>query len=305
MRSANSLVFLAALPLLASQPALADDEVNALGPASPWVMDYAADSCSLRREFGTGDDRVILKLEQFAPDRDEMQITVAGPNMRWRNPNAPGSPTIRFIPDVEPIETGTPLNVAMADDWKGIVFFSSLMIAPATASGLEGGALQAFLAGFDRPARERGITAIEIRNGLVDDLQLQTGSLASPMGAMRTCLDELVTHWGLDAEVQRTLRQRVEPLDFDTWGTAIWRSYPRAMWQRGQQALLRIRLSITAEGDPSGCFTQLRVGEEDFERRACEILMARARFSPAIDAQGNAIASYYLMILSYRQSGPI
>lgn len=304
MRGSRLIGIAAVLTVLVPQPVIADDEVITLAPGSPWVMDYADDSCSLRREFGNADDRVILKLEQFAPDRDEMQITVAGPRMQWRNRRASGEPAIRYIPDAEPAAIVTPLNITMANDWRGIAFFSSLMIAPAAASGLEGEALQAFVRGFDRPPRERSVTALEIRNGLVDDLVLQTGSLGPPMVAMRACLDELLTHWGVDAAAHRGMRQPVAPVDSDGWGSAVWRSYPRAMAERGEQALVRIRLSISADGHPTDCHTQLRVGDEEFSRRACEILMGRARFSPAIDAQGNPIASYYLMILSFRQTGP-
>lgn len=301
MRGKSIVSFGALAGLLVGQPAYADDDSLSFVPASPWVMDYANDSCGLRREFASGDQRVILKIEQFAPNRDDLQITVAGPRMRWRNPRAPGNATLRFVPDAQAIDIGTPLNITLAGSQPGIVFLSSLMIGPVTSSGLEGEALRTFYAGYDRQARERAVTALEIHNGLVDDLVLQTGSLGPPMGAMRTCLDELLTHWGLDAVAHRDLRREVAPVDFDSWSRAIWRSYPRDMWERGEQALLRIRLIVNAEGRPDSCHTQQRIGQEEFDRQACEIIMGRARFSPAIDAHGNPVASYFLFILPFRQ----
>lgn len=287
------------LAMLAAQPAAAEDELLTLAPASAWAMDYADDSCALRREFGTGNGRVVLEIEQFAPGRVDMQFTVVGPSLHWRNRFAPGETTLRFVPDMQASPVDGEANISPAPDWHGITFVTSFLTAPILEAGIAPEGQSAWVATFEQPARERQVTALEIRNGTVEDLHLQTGSMGPPMAAMRTCLDELLTHWGIDAEAHRNLRQPVQAIDWQRWVRRVQDVYPSDLAGQGQQAIMRIRLDVTPEGRASGCHMQARVGHEEFERTACDILLNQARFSPALDANGNAIASYHLLRISY------
>ncbi len=150
-----------------------------------------------------------------------------------------------------------------------------------------------------REERESQVTGILIERAFGDGVFLRTGSLHAPMKAMRTCLDELLSHWGIDVEAHQSLTREVEPLDFEAWARKMQEDYPTRMLQQGYQGYVRTRLDVSAEGDVTGCHHQSQVSNEAFERSACNNLM-RAEFRPALDANGEAIPSYYQIAVAYR-----
>ncbi|MDT0575807.1 hypothetical protein RM533_06370 [Croceicoccus sp. F390] len=53
------------LSLAAFTPAAALERT--LAPSTTWVASYEDDSCVLARQFGTGKDQVVVRLERFGP----------------------------------------------------------------------------------------------------------------------------------------------------------------------------------------------------------------------------------------------
>jgi hypothetical protein len=131
-------------------------------------------------------------------------------------------------------------------------------------------------------------------------LLLRTGSLRAPMNAMRTCLDELYSHWGIDVQAHKTLSRPAIPLDYARIVREITETYPASMLWGGNQGSLRVRLDVAADGKPIGCHMQVQYNEEAFERVACEKLMRYALFDPALDKDGRPIASFYLVTIQYQ-----
>lgn len=151
----------------------------------------------------------------------------------------------------------------------------------------------------DLRARSEGsITGIHVNNAFDEAVFLRTGELHAPMEAMRSCLDELLTHWGIDAEAHQSLSRQVEPVDFRNWARRVQEHYPYQMLSRGMQGYLRTRLEVSTDGEVTGCHLQTEVNNDEFERVACDNLM-RAKFDPALDAQGQPIDSYYLISVVY------
>ena len=132
------------------------------------------------------------------------------------------------------------------------------------------------------------------------DLRLRTGEMHRPMEAMRACFDELLTHWELDAEAQRTLSRRVAPVGMASWVPRIQASYPSNL--QGQGGRIRIWLVVGPEGKPMSCSVQLHISHTSFEEAACAAAMRHARFEPALDAQGSPIASYYGLTLVFERA---
>jgi len=65
--------------------------------------------------------------------------------------------------------------------------------------------------------------------------------------------------------------------------------YPMGALLRRAQGTVHFSLRIDREGAPSRCTVTESSGDPDLDRVTCEILMSRARFSPARDAQGRAV----------------
>jgi hypothetical protein len=269
--------------------AWAADAPVVMAPSSQWVVDYADDSCSLRRSFQSGADQVTLELRQFGPG-DILEITLASTTL----PRSSGRLQLRFEPDEGFYR---PWGAFPYDDGesRGVLFHDSLRpnavkrLAPPLPDWADA----------DREARERAITALAIRSAFTRTLTLQTGSLHPPMNAMRTCLDELVTHWGLDATTQRTLSRRPKPLDLMDWSRRIQSSYPTGMVQRGRSGLVNIRLVVGPDGKPSACIPNKEFSTAGFEDHACAVTMRYARFEPALDASGAPVASFYATTITY------
>lgn len=73
----RSLVWIAAVGLLAGAPAQAAREAKVLEPSSAWTLDYGDERCSLIRTFGTGDDSLKLQIDTYGSPTD-FRILLAG-----------------------------------------------------------------------------------------------------------------------------------------------------------------------------------------------------------------------------------
>jgi hypothetical protein len=150
-----------------------------------------------------------------------------------------------------------------------------------------------------RDTLEREAEGLLIERAFNKTLFLRTGSLRSPMAAMRSCLDELYSHWGIDVDAHRTLSRPAIPLDYARIVREIQESYPASMLMGGNQGYLRVRLGVGADGKPTNCHMQVDYNAQAFERVACEKLMRYATFAPALDKDGRPIASFYLVGIQY------
>lgn len=121
----------------------------------------------------------------------------------------------------------------------------------------------------------------------------KTGPLDKPFEALRKCTDNLVSTWGLDPKQQATLSERPRPRS-SPGGWLAPNDYPSSMRMRGKQAQVNFRLSVSAEGAPTACEVQSSYNDKTFDDVTCRVLMRRARFSPALDAKGQPVPSFYL-----------
>ncbi|WP_052769024.1 energy transducer TonB [Aurantiacibacter marinus] len=288
------------LVLALSNPVSAQEDALVLPAASPWNVDMAAESCGLRRIFGTEEQSVFLEMRQFAPG-GYVRFTVYSNELRS------GSEEMRYTlhPDTDVLYSTSPYTLTTADGGQGASFGGSIYQTEANTSG-EGN-----YDGFgsdDSPApltpeemsdREALINAISITGAFEQPVSLQSGSLGAPMQVMRGCLDDLVASWGIDLEAHRTLSRPVQPRGYRRWVQRIVEDYPSAALQRSEQAALQVRLIVNLEGRVEECVAQSEVGDPVFVETACRSLTRNARFDPALDAEGNPIKSYWTTSILY------
>jgi len=146
---------------------------------------------------------------------------------------------------------------------------------------------------------ESEVAGVVIERAFDETLSLRTGNLHAPMEAMRTCVDELQTHWGIDVEAHKTLSRSAEPLDYARLVRELQEDYPSRMREEGMQGYLRIRLNVSADGIPTACHLQSQINDEAFEEVACTNLMRFAKFAPALDKNGQPIASVFRNSIVY------
>lgn len=288
-------VSLVAMALAATNATPAMAETTVLTASSPWQMDNGADSCSLKRGFGTPENPALLEIERLGPG-DRFYATITGKafnglaestQLTLTTGPAAGKPIAdRFTVADATIEGGGKLTALIfsATTWNGFAQ-EGQPSAPVT------------------PDREAAITSLIVSWG-DQAVQLGTGPLGKAMAAMRECTDGLVRSWGLDPEQQASLSVRPMPKSSpDGWIAA--NSYPYDADKRHRPGLTRARLLIDAAGEVSGCKVVDNYGDATFATAACEQMTSKAAFSPALDRAGKPVASYYETSIRWKVRRPM
>jgi periplasmic protein TonB len=82
-----------------------------------------------------------------------------------------------------------------------------------------------------------------------------------------------------------------KPLDYASWFAYL--TYPPDALREDRQGVTLYELVIDARGLPNGCRVIESSGHQDLDAMTCDILVKRARFSPARDKENKAIGSWY------------
>lgn len=252
-----------------------------LDPVSKWNVEWTKTSCMLRRAFGTAAKPSLLIFERFGPS-DEFQFSVISDEFKQFQQGQ--DLWVKFgNGDARRVRT------AMAGKTQSGVttlFVTSLSLGTPVGDGAD-----AWIPAVTHAA-EAATTNVSV-TFFGKERIFATGPLDKPFDALRQCTDDLIRFWGLDAKQQATLTKPVRPLT----NPASWvRSgdYPTAMLNGGKQALVSFRLSVDAQGTPTACEVQRSYNDKKFDELTCALIVRRARFSPALDAKGQPVPSYYL-----------
>jgi TonB family protein len=281
---------------LVSCAALAEEPAPVvLKPSSDWHVDYAADSCRLARTFGEGEQKSVMYFERYEPG-DAFYFLVAGAPLKHERVNAktsfqfgPGGRehtagwTMGTLGELDPALMVNGLTLMPIGDPKR----ASRRFDPKTA------AQDTDIFGQEiSPGQERTIEWLEIQRGKSAPVRFELGSMGPPMQALRACTDELMEHWGLDLDAHRTLSRAAAPASIPgNWLNS--NDYPKDLLRQHKAGLVQFRLTVGADGKPTHCNIQRSTRPEGFDKAVCEGLMRRARFTPALDANGQAIASFW------------
>jgi hypothetical protein len=283
MRMLASLVQTAGLLLVPIPAAAAEKPPILLARQGSWEINYDEDSCHLLARFGTGKQETIVKLTRFAPGT-AFDLTLIGP--LFESPSFEVSTKIGFTPGFPAVRRdGASGSSRGAGKKVPLVIFSGMR--------LDG---WAYKDGLEAPAisedQETAVTAMDLSlRGKT--YRLGTGSLGKPMQAMRTCLSDLIRHWGYNVAVQSALNRAPQPIN----NPADWlRSddYPLASIVHGHNGLVQFRLDVDAAGSVGGCHVLYRTNPDTFADLTCKLLSRRAKFAPALDAQGAPVRSFYV-----------
>lgn len=125
------------------------------------------------------------------------------------------------------------------------------------------------------------------------NLALDLPNALSAIRALETCEDDLVTGWGFDAGLQRSLDTLAKPSNYPgRWVTTI--DYPRVDFVSKNEGVTTFLLNIGADGSTTGCRIAGSSGFPSLDKRTCELLLSRAAFHPAKDKAGKPVPSFYI-----------
>lgn len=255
-----------------------------LEPSSKWHVVYDDDNCRLARVFGEGEAKVFLSFDQTSP-LSKLRPTIFGPPVKPLIGSTTGI-SAAFGESEKLVPVGRALPGTTGSDKQPSLILNPLDLLNRTSDG--------DTIDLPLPTSEQ-LDAIKhfklARGGRM--LVLHMGPMSKALAALSTCTADLVKSWGLDPAQQATLSQRPKP----TESPGVWirsADYPTSALRGGKSASIAFRLTIDATGKPSSCKIQKATDSPEFIKHTCDLLMRRARFSPALDSQGAPVPSYYV-----------
>ncbi|WP_394662255.1 TonB family protein [uncultured Sphingomonas sp.] len=285
MRVRTGMALTMILGGMVSQIVLAADPQVPIAPSSKWQVDYAPTECRLIRTFGEGKDRTILQISRYdLPDRLEMLL--AGPHIPATERNVPVSVATSTMAEVPGMQA------------QG---FASTGTIPATLR---------FRPDDDLPKAFRGDiaagrpTVMRVNFVRRYAIQLDMGSMKGAIAALDKCSDDLIKTWGLDPAQQKQLRHGPEPVE----NPANWfkpGDYPAGASQMGMAGAVVVRLLVGPDGSVQNCAVAKSGGDKVFQDATCRAATARAKFKPAIAADGQPIASVWIRRINWKPGTPL
>lgn len=291
---------------------LAASEPVRLQPSSPWVLNYAPDSCQLVRTFGEGNRKTVLQFESEAPRSMDLLVIGRGLELHDFGDVVWG----RFVP-----VAGKPFEgraAKSADNGSPAVLWSHIRMLPQEfaekldKAEREGTAKFKITLGPMRPPAidlaERSaedaarhdfaskVTGLQI--GDRRSVVLETGSLAEPMKVFEQCGRDSLRDWGVDPAVEAKIAKPVWAANPGAWFSAS--DYPPGEVRAGQESEVKVRLLVDATGRPTRCTSLTHFKDKAFNQVVCDKFMKRAHFEPAELADGTKVASYYLNRVVFR-----
>lgn len=258
-----------------------------LPPAGEWQVEKAAESCRLWRAFGSGDQATDFNIYTYGPD-DSYRIVLTGKQV-MRDRGQAIDARVRFGSEAADRNLAAVASRSGSDG-----MLSLLMIGGDPAYHFVRGF--APLGGWDwervviPPVED--FSSITVETGRMPAITFQLGDMRAPMGQLAQCQDQLASSWGM--------APRATPPVLPDADTLLERlAMPEGMVLNHVSLIAQIRVTVDPQGRATECVVQSPPLESRQQRGLCRPLLDFARFEPARDADGNAVASLFRVVYSY------
>jgi len=273
-------------------------EPQTFKPSGQWVADFGDDYCRLSRPFSDGTNTVTIALERIQPVNSVRLIMVGNGIRMYR-----GSTELEYTLAPSGGTRKGPFWKSVTADGQDYLNLGEAAIAqpgafgprPGAASGPPQPGQPLSIPPYDRAAEQEfaaGINAIEITSGLIEPVRFETGGLKAPIGVLQSCADDLLKVWGLDPAQHQTMTRPAQPSgDASKWlptGTIGFGDFGKLGGSANQ-----IRVLVSAEGKPTACAVHWASLEQKTNDTICKSIMDKGQFFPAMNAQGQPMASYW------------
>ncbi|TIX49206.1 hypothetical protein [Alteraurantiacibacter aquimixticola] len=300
MKTTALLAAGAALLTMTAAPVQAQDGPRVFERDGSWTLDAGEDSCRLARSFSDGESSVALALERNRLGNGARLILVGEALRTFRTAEQIG---YRYLPASEAHDQRTAMFIrSETPDGQTYLNLGTILLGPnpftappAMVPGREEGAM--VLAPYDRTAEGEfaaGVTGIALNEGMLQPLRIETGSLGGAVEALQACTDDLLLSWGLDWEAHRGMSAPVEPIGpAYEWipGNAVgFGDFAAFGGSRNP-----FRVMVDAEGKPTSCHVHWPSLSDSKNEAICKGIMENGRFHPALDANGQPMASYWMV----------
>lgn len=293
---ALGLIIVAAFAGLAP-PAWADDENAAvvLEPTSPWHVSYNDGLCRLGRMFDHDGREHLLVIDQRWPSA-EFDITAAGPGLSELKTN--DETELVFADDTQLRSTAPAVSQQIGEWGAAIVLLGARIQAPAEVKTEdEPAAIRTTGGRLDTDAaRQTQYIVVAQENARV---LFATGSLADPFAILNDCTSHVLGTWGLDAEKHKTATSLPRLENAKAVSNRMVKYYPSSALRNEEEGSVELNMIVEVDGSVSECLILASSGSESLDQAACSGYR-RAKFSPALDADGQPMRSYLSTTITFR-----
>jgi TonB family protein len=269
------------LPQIASAAA---EPKPPLAPSSKWQVDYAPTECRLMRNFGEGKDQILLQISRYDL-RDRLEMGLAGRSFPMTDDRQSVSVSTTTVAEVPGMHAQG--FASMSGGLATLRFQPDVDLPKALRSDVDAG--QPTILGIRFVGRYAA--------------RFDLGSMKSPLAALDKCADNLIASWGLDPAQQRQLENMPEPVE----NPANWfrpEDYPSGLNHMGMGGAVIIRLLVGADGTVQKCEVTKSGGDKAFQDATCAAATKRAKFRPAVAADGQPVASVWINRINWKPGAP-
>lgn len=307
MNFRNSAAALAAASMVLGSAGLQAQSADSstFEQSGPWALEFGDDFCQLAGTFSNGEDEIALALERVSADNAARLVLVGNSIRSYRTAQEIG---YSYLPSgservARYIRSETPEGRAYYN--LGMIAigpdpFAIFSAAPGEQAAPPPPAADGTPAVFAQPPYDRaaeqeyanGITGISFGEGLQSDFRINTGSMRAPVAALQSCMDDLLLSWGLDWEKHRAMTQRAAPVgpayEWIPGGIVGFQD-----WEAFAGARNSFRVMIDAAGNPTSCHVHWPSLPARKNEQICDGIMENGSFTPALDGEGQPMASYW------------
>ncbi|WP_161792395.1 energy transducer TonB [Croceibacterium mercuriale] len=255
----------------------------------------------MARDLDEGSDGVTLLITQWSPGSSFSMVLVGDPLKRFEDRQ---EMTLQF---------GDPAGLlgerraffakgSLAASQDALIFRNVSLAQPTPEDAAAGDLAPEY--GTAAPILPPAALAQADRIDLVQgqhSLRLRPGRLADALAVLDACSMDRLNEWGLDEAAHRTLTQspRWTGRDLADLARQVQRGYPRAALRRGEQTDLHLRVLVDEAGTATDC-TIIDTTNSSITANVCDFFRTAGAFSPALDASGRPIKSFYTSWIVYR-----
>lgn len=286
---------LAAGSISIAAPAMADDDTVILQPASPWQVSYNDGLCRLGRMFDLDGQEHLLVIDQRWPS-EEFDITAAGPGLSELKTS---SDTQLIFADDTQLRSTAPAVRQQIDKWGATIVLLGARIRNPTAAQIDESlaVIKATGGRLDTDAaKEIRYIAVEQESARI---LFATGSLADPFSVLNDCTSHVLSTWGLDAEKHKTATSLPRLENAKATSSRMMEYYPSSALRNEEEGSVDLNVIVEVDGTVSECLILNSSGSEALDQAACSGFR-RARYSPALDADGQPMRSYLSTTITFR-----
>ena len=231
-----------------------------LQPTSSWNLDYGETQCAAGRSYGKPSKPITLVIVP----------TIGGENYRLLVSVPTSGPA-----SARQFEGAVDFDGKKTKGWllkygaKGVQMTNYQMRVPAAEM-----------------EKARSATSVALRGDRGWDVQFALSDMPAVLDALEKCTLDLQAYWHRgDKTVVRTTTTDQR----DARALFTGDDYPGEALVRGQEGTAQYELLVNEAGIVAGCDVPLPSGVPALDVMGCEVLQKRAKFSPAIDAEGKPV----------------